>query len=44
MDNTVPQMDGRRKFITSGGLGTMGYGLPAAIGAYLGQEKDLLSA
>lgn len=39
MDNTVPQMDGRRKFITSGGLGTMGYGLPAAIGAYLGQEK-----
>ena len=33
------KMDGRRKFITSGGLGTMGYGLPAAIGAYLGQEK-----
>lgn len=24
-----------RKFITSGGLGTMGFGLPAAIGAKL---------
>ena len=26
-----------RQFLTSGGLGTMGYGLPAAIGAKLGQ-------
>lgn len=26
-------MKGRRRFLTSGGLGTMGYGLPAAIGA-----------
>ena len=26
-----------RQFITSGGLGTMGYGLPAALGAKLGQ-------
>lgn len=26
-----------RSFITSGGLGTMGYGLPAAIGAKLGR-------
>lgn len=26
-----------RSFLTSGGLGTMGYGLPAAIGAQLGQ-------
>lgn len=26
-----------RSFVTSGGLGTMGYGLPAAIGAQLGQ-------
>jgi len=27
-------------FITSGGLGTMGYGLPAAIGAKLGKPKS----
>ena len=26
-----------RQFLTSGGLGTMGYGLPAAIGAKMGQ-------
>jgi acetolactate synthase-1/2/3 large subunit len=32
-------MNGKRKFITSGGLGTMGFGLPAAIGAYLGTEE-----
>jgi len=32
-----------RTFITSGGLGTMGYGLPAAIGAKLGQpDKQVL--
>ncbi len=30
------KMDGKRQFLTSGGLGTMGYGLPAAIGASLG--------
>ncbi len=29
-----------RQFITSGGLGTMGYGLPAAIGARLGRPKQ----
>ncbi len=30
-----------RKFITSGGLGTMGFGFPAAMGAYLAlQSKD----
>lgn len=32
-------MNGRRKFLTSGGLGTMGYGLPSAIGAYLGEKS-----
>lgn len=30
------KMDGKRQFLTSGGLGTMGYGLPAAIGASIG--------
>lgn len=29
-----------RHFITSGGLGTMGYGLPAALGAKLGAPKQ----
>lgn len=28
-----------RSFLTSGGLGTMGYGLPAAIGAKIGQRE-----
>lgn len=27
------ELDGRKKFLTSGGLGTMGFGFPAAIGA-----------
>ncbi|MTV47488.1 biosynthetic-type acetolactate synthase large subunit [Heliobacillus mobilis] len=31
-----------RTLITSGGLGTMGYGLPAAIGAQLGQPDELV--
>ena len=30
------RVDRPRQFLTSGGLGTMGYGLPAAIGAQLG--------
>lgn len=30
------EMNGKRQLLTSGGLGTMGYGLPAAIGASLG--------
>jgi acetolactate synthase-1/2/3 large subunit len=30
------ELDHNRKLLTSGGLGTMGYGLPAAIGAKLG--------
>ena len=29
-----------RSFITSGGLGTMGFGLPAAIGASVGSQRD----
>jgi acetolactate synthase-1/2/3 large subunit len=33
----------KRSFLTSGGLGTMGYGLPAAIGAQLGlPEKTVI--
>lgn len=33
----------KKKFITSGGLGTMGFGLPAAIGAKIGcPEKEVL--
>lgn len=31
---------GLRNFITSGGLGTMGFGLPAAIGAAFGRPKE----
>ena len=31
---------GPRKFITSGGLGTMGFGLPAAIGAQFGYPEQ----
>ncbi len=32
--------NGPRKFLSSGGLGTMGYGFPAAIGAKFGKPKD----
>lgn len=36
-------LDDHKQMLTSGGLGTMGYGFPAAIGAKLGQpEKDVL--
>lgn len=31
---------GPRKFLSSGGLGTMGYGFPAAIGAKLGKPEN----
>ena len=31
-----------RKFITSGGLGTMGFGLPAAIGAHIAKPENLV--
>jgi len=33
-----------RGFLTSGGLGTMGYGFPAAIGAQFGRPNDLVLA
>jgi acetolactate synthase, large subunit, biosynthetic type len=37
------EMDEKRQFLTSGGLGTMGYGFPAALGAKLGNpDKDVI--
>ncbi len=33
-----------RKFISSSGLGTMGYGVPAALGAQFGKPNDLVIA
>lgn len=33
------EMNGKRQLLTSGGLGTMGYGLPAAIGAKIGNPE-----
>ncbi len=34
--------DKPRKFLTSGGLGTMGFGFPAAMGAALGQKDKVI--
>lgn len=34
------EMNEKKKFLTSGGLGTMGFGLPAAIGAKLGNPDS----
>jgi acetolactate synthase-1/2/3 large subunit len=34
--------DRPRQFLSSGGLGTMGYGFPAAIGAQVGRPDDLV--
>lgn len=37
------ELDQNRQLLTSGGLGTMGYGFPAAIGAKLGNpDKDVI--
>lgn len=37
------ELDENRKMLTSGGLGTMGYGFPAAIGAKLGNpDKEVI--
>ena len=36
------QFDSPKKWLTSGGLGTMGYGVPAAIGAQIANPKDLV--
>lgn len=33
-------IDGSRNFVSSGGLGTMGFGLPAAVGAAIGRPKE----
>ena len=38
------EMDENRKLCTSGGLGTMGYGFPAAIGAQLGNPDKTVIA
>ena len=33
MDSSVLSISNERQLVTSGGLGTMGFGVPAAIGA-----------
>ena len=36
------QFDKPKKWLTSGGLGTMGYGVPSAIGAQIANPQDLV--
>lgn len=38
------ELESNRQFLTSGGLGTMGYGFPAAIGAQLGNPDKTIIA
>ncbi|MDD7403253.1 MAG: biosynthetic-type acetolactate synthase large subunit [Butyribacter sp.] len=38
------ELESNRQFLTSGGLGTMGYGFPAAIGAQLGNPERTVIA
>lgn len=38
------QLESNRHFLTSGGLGTMGYGFPAAIGAKIGNPEKTVIA
>jgi acetolactate synthase-1/2/3 large subunit len=40
--NQYLRVDGPRRFITSGGLGTMGFGLPAAMGAQVAYPTRLV--
>ena len=42
--NQYLRLDARHRLIQSGGLGTMGFGLPSAVGAKIGcQEKEVVS-
>lgn len=38
------RLESNRQFLTSGGLGTMGYGFPAAIGAQIGNPESTVIA
>ncbi len=38
----IYKFDKPRRFVTSGGLGTMGFGFPAAVGAQVGQKDKLV--
>lgn len=38
------KFEGKRRFVTSGGLGTMGFGLPAAIGAKIAMPEQQVVA
>ena len=42
MGSTVLQVQNPRSLVTSGGLGTMGFGFPSAIGAQMGNPDQLV--